>query len=108
MRKIKKGDEVIVIAGKSKNKRGVIEAVLEDGEKLLVKGVNTVKKHVKQDPQSGKNQEGGILIKNMPIHRSNVMLYDPSLGKGSRVGIKKLDDGNLVRYYKGTNELVDV
>lgn len=106
MRKIKKGDKVIVIAGKSKNKIGVVQAVIDKGNKLLVDGVNAAKKHIKSDPNSEK--KGGILIKIMPIHVSNVMLYDSSTGKGCRVGIRKLEDGSLVRYYKGTNELVDV
>lgn len=106
MRKIKKGDEVIVIAGKSKNKRGTVQAVLKGGQKLLVEGVNAVKKHVKPNPHV--EEKGGILLKVMPIDRSNVMLYDPTSGKGRRVGLKKQDNGNFVRYYKGSNELVDV
>jgi len=106
MRKIKKGDEVIVITGKSKNKRGVVQAVLDNGKKLLVDGVNAARKHVKPNPHI--EEKGGILIKIMPIDRSNVMLYNPSSGKGTRVGIKKLEDGSLVRFFKDTNELVDV
>ena len=106
MRKIKKGDEVILIAGRDKGRRGVVLSVLLGGKKLLVEGVNTVKKHVKANPQSG--DRGGIIIKTHPIDCSNVMLYDQSSGKGSRVGIKKLEDGRNVRYFKSTDEVVDV
>src|SRR5579863_5767101 len=106
MRKIKKGDEVIVIAGKDKNRRGVVLSVLLAGEKLLVEGINTVKKHVKTNPNSG--DRGGIIIKTQPIHRSNVMLYDQASGKGSRVGIRILEDGRKVRYIKTTDEVIDV
>lgn len=105
MKKIKKGDLVIVIAGKDKGKKGAVLAVLSNG-KLLVEGINTVKKHVKANPNTG--DRGGIIIKTQPIHRSNVMLYDTNTEKGTRVGIKKLDDGRMVRYFKSTDELVDV
>lgn len=106
MRKIKKGDEVIVIAGKDKGRKGPVLAVLLDGEKLLVEGINTVKKHVKANPNTG--ERGGIVIKTMPIHRSNIMLYDQASGKGSRVGIRILGDGRKVRYFKSTDEVIDV
>lgn len=106
MRKIKKGDEVIVIAGKDKGRKGVVLAVLLGGEKLLVEGINTVKKHVKANPNTG--DRGGIIIKTQPIHRSNVMLYDQASGKGSRVGIRILEDGRKVRYIKITDEVIDV
>lgn len=105
MNKIKKGDQVIVIAGKDKGKKGVVTAVLSTG-KLLVEGINTVKKHVKANPNTG--DQGGIIIKTQPIDRSNVMLYDTTSEKGSRVGIKILDDGRKVRYFKSTDEIVDV
>jgi large subunit ribosomal protein L24 len=106
MRKIKKGDEVIVIAGKDKGRKGVVLAVLLGGRKLLVEGINTVKKHVKANPNTG--DRGGIIIKTQPIDRSNVMLYDQSTGKGSRVGIRILEDGRKVRYNKTTDEVIDV
>ena len=105
MNKIKKGDQVVVIAGKDKGKKGGVLAVYANG-KLLVDGVNTVKKHVKANPNTG--DRGGIVIKTQPIDRSNVMLYDTTTEKGSRVGIKKLDDGRTVRYFKNTDEIVDV
>src|SRR5579864_6656018 len=101
MNKLKKGDEVIVIAGRDKGKRGVIQAVLAT-DQLLVEGINTVKKHVKANPNTG--ERGGIVIKVLPIHRSNVMLYDSASDKGSRVGIKVLKDGSKVRYFKSTDQ----
>lgn len=106
MRKIKKGDEVIVIAGKDKGRRGVVQSVLKNGEHLLVEGINTAKKHLKANPNTG--DKGGIIIKTCPLHRSNVMLYDPASDKGSRVGIRKLEADKNVRYFKSTNEVVDV
>lgn len=106
MRKIKKGDEVIVIVGKDKGRRGTVLSVLRDGDMLLVEGINTVKKHVKANPNTG--DRGGIIIKTQPIHRSNVMLYDQGSGKGVRVGIRTLEDGRRVRYIKGTDEVIDV
>jgi large subunit ribosomal protein L24 len=106
MNKIKKGDEVIVIAGKDKGKRGPILSIVDRGEKVLVEGVNVVKKHTKGNPNSG--QAGGIVSKTMPIHRSNVMVYDPTKQKGSRVGIRTLKDGQRTRYFKASDQLVDV
>ena len=106
MKKLKKGDEVIVIAGKDKGRRGVILADLTKENKILVEGINTAKKHVKANPNTG--DKGGIIIKTLPIHISNVMLYDPTTTKGSRVGIRILEDGRKVRYNKATNEVVDV
>jgi large subunit ribosomal protein L24 len=106
MRKIKKGDEVIVITGKDKGRRGVVLSVVLGGEKLVVEGINTVKKHVKANPNTG--DRGGIIIKTQPMHRSNVMLYDQASGKGSRVGIRVLEDGRKVRYIKTTDEVIDV
>jgi large subunit ribosomal protein L24 len=106
MNKIKKGDEVIIIAGKDKGKRGAVTDVLHQSGKLLIDGINTVKKHVKANPNT--NDRGGIVLKTLPIDRSNVMLYNPATEKGSRVGIRILDDGRKVRYFKSTNEVVDV
>lgn len=105
MNKIKKGDQVVVIAGKDKGKKGSVLAVYKSG-RVLVEGINTVKKHMKANPNTG--DRGGIVIKTHPIDRSNVMLYDTTTEKGSRVGIKVLDDGRKVRYFKKTNEVVDV
>lgn len=106
MRKIKKGDEVIIIAGKDKGRRGVVLSVLVKEEKLLVEGINTVKKHVKANPNTG--DRGGIIIKTQPIHRSNVMLYDQASSKGRRVWIQTMKDGKKVRCFKSTNEVIDV
>lgn len=105
MNKFKKGDQVTVIAGKDKGKKGTILSVLANG-KLLIEGINTVKKHVKANPNTG--DRGGIVIKTHPIDRSNVMLYDEASEKGGRVGIKILDDGRKVRYFKSTDEIIDV
>jgi large subunit ribosomal protein L24 len=104
-KKIRKGDEVIVISGKNRGKKGAVLGVISGGSKLLIDGVNSVKKHVKANPQTG--EKGGIVIKFMPLDRSNVMLYDPAQGKGSRIGIRVLKDGMRARYYKSTSELVD-
>ncbi len=101
MQKIKNGDEVIVIAGKDKGKKGNVSAVLQKSGKLLVEGINMVKKHVKANPNA--NERGGIVMKNLPIEASNVMLYNPATEKGSKVGIRLLDDGRKVRYFKSTN-----
>ena len=106
MKKIKKGDEVVVISGKDKGKRGVILAMVDQGKRVLVEGINVVKKHVKANPNA--QQQGGIVSKTMPIHRSNVMLYDESKQKGSRVVIRVLKDGERVRYFKASDQLVDV
>lgn len=106
MKKIKKGDEVVIIAGKDKGRRGVVLQVIDGGKKLLIEGINTVKKHVKANPNA--NEKGGIVIKTLPIDRSNVMLYNPTTDKPSRVGIKKLEDGRLVRYFKSTDEVIEV
>ena len=106
MQKIKKGDEVIVLTGKFKGTRGQVLRVLSDSDRVLVEGVNVVKKHVKPNPQ--RNEPGGIKEIEAPIQRSNVALYNPVTMKGSRVGIKVLEDGRKVRYFKSNNELVDV
>ncbi len=105
MQKIRKGDEIVVTAGKDKGKRGVVLQVLEEGRRLLVEGINAARKHVKPNPQA--NEKGGVVLKLLPIQRSNVMLYDAASGKGSRVGIRRLEDGRLARFFKSTGELVD-
>lgn len=106
MNKIKKGDEVKVITGKDKGKTGTVLSVLDQGNKLVVDGINAAKKHVKANPNTG--ERGGIQEKLMPIDRSNVMLLDPTTQKGSKVGIRILNDGQRVRFYKGSDQLVDV
>jgi large subunit ribosomal protein L24 len=105
MNKIKKGDEVIVIAGKDKGKRGTVLSIVDNGDRLLVEGINVAKKHVKANPNTG--ERGGVTPKNMPIHRSNVMVYDATSQKGSRVGIRILKDGQRVRFLKSSDQLVE-
>ncbi|HLB42305.1 MAG TPA: 50S ribosomal protein L24 [Gammaproteobacteria bacterium] len=106
MRKIKKGDQIIVIAGKDKGKQGVVLSVIKEGKKLLIDGINLAKKHVKPNPNAG--VQGGIVSKPMPIHCSNVMVYDPISKKGSRIGRRVLEDGKRVRYFKSSQQLVDI
>ena len=105
MNKIRKGDEVVVIAGKDKGWRGTVLKVLED-DRVLVENVNMVKKHQRPNPNA--NVAGGIVEKEMSIHISNVMLYNPVSKKGDRVGLRKLEDGRKVRFFKSNNEVVDV
>ncbi|MEE8464271.1 MAG: 50S ribosomal protein L24 [Gammaproteobacteria bacterium] len=105
MRKIRTGDEIIVITGKDKGRRGTVLRVYDD-ERVLVEGINMVKKHQKPNPQAG--VQGGIIDKEMPIEQSNLMLYNPQTKKGDRVGIRFLEDGRKVRYFKSNNEVVDV
>jgi large subunit ribosomal protein L24 len=103
MEKIKKGDEIIVITGKDKGKRGNVTQRLSETH-LLVDGINMVKKNQKPNPMKG--QVGGIVDKVMPIDQSNVMLFNAATGKGSRVGIRTLEDGKKVRFFKSNGELV--
>jgi large subunit ribosomal protein L24 len=105
MRKIKKGDEVIITAGKDKGKRGSVLHVTVD-DRVLVESCNMAKKHVKPNPNAG--IQGGIVEKEMPVHISNVALFNPASGKGDRVGFKILEDGRKVRFFKSNNEVVDV
>lgn len=105
MNRIKKGDEVIVITGKDKGRRGTVMQVLNDG-RVLVENINMVKKAQKPNPNQGIT--GGIIDKEMAIDRSNVMMYNPATGKGERVGIKTLQDNTKVRYFKSNGEVVDV
>jgi large subunit ribosomal protein L24 len=104
MRRIRKGDDVIVIAGRDKGRRGTVLRVIDD-ERVLVEGVNMVKKHQKPNPNAG--VQGGIVEKEMPLQASNVMLFNPITGKGDRVGIKTLEDGRRVRFFKSNQEVVD-
>ena len=105
MNRIKKGDDVIVIAGKDKGKRGNVLRVLENG-RVMVDGINIVKKHVRPNPQAG--EQGGIVEQEAAMDISNVALYDAASGKASRVGIKVLEDGKKVRVYRTSGEMVDV
>jgi len=105
MQRLRKGDEVIVIAGKDKGRRGTILNVIED-DRVLVENVYVVKKHQKPNPNAG--IQGGIIEKEMPLDVSNVMLFNPQTGKGDRVGFKTLEDGRKVRFYKSNKEVVDV
>ena len=104
MRKIKKGDDVVVLTGKDKGRRGTVLCVQPD-LKLLVEGVNKVKKHAKPNPMQ--NAPGGIIEKEMPIQSSNVALFNPVTQKADRVGIKVLEDGRKVRFFKSNGEVVD-
>ena len=105
MRKLRKGDQVVVLTGKDKGKQGAVLRVLP-GQRVLVENVNMVKRHTRPNPNRGVT--GGILDKEAPIHISNVALYDSATGKGERVGIKMLEDGRKVRYFKRTGEVVDL
>ena len=103
MRKIKKGDNVIVIAGRDKGKRGDVAKIVSDTH-VLVNGVNQVKKHAKPNPM--KNQPGGIVTKEMPIDVANVAIYNPVTKKADRVGMRLLDDGRKVRFFKSNGEQI--
>jgi len=105
MKRIHKGDEVIVITGRSKGMRGHVLQILDD-ERLLVENVNRVKRRSKPDP--GRNKPGGIVEKEGPIHASNVALYNPATGKADRIGFKSLEDGSKVRIFRSTGEAVDI
>jgi large subunit ribosomal protein L24 len=104
MNKIKKGDEVIVLTGKDKGKRGLILSIVSS-DKVLVEGINTVKKHQKPNPNKG--IEGGIIEKQMPINISNVAIYNAQTKKADRIGFRVLDDGKKVRFFKSNNEVLD-
>jgi large subunit ribosomal protein L24 len=105
MKRIRKGDEVIVIAGKDKGRRGSVLRVMPDG-RLVVSDVNMAKRHTKPNPNRG--VPGGIVEKEMPIDASNIMLYNPQTSKGDRVGFRMLGDGRKVRFFKSTDEVVDI
>jgi large subunit ribosomal protein L24 len=104
MQRIKKGDEIIVITGKDKGRRGTVLRIMPY-ERVVVEGINVAKKHQRPDPNSG--VAGGIVEKEMPIHASNVMLYNPATKKGDRVGFRSLEDGRKVRYFKSNGEVLD-
>lgn len=105
MQRIKKGDDVVVIAGRDKGKRGSVLRVLADG-RALVDSVNVVKRHTRGNPNTG--ETGGIIEKEAPIQLSNIALYNPASEKGERVGFKTLEDGRKVRYFKSNGEVVDL
>ena len=105
MNRIKKGDDVIVVAGKDKGKRGSVLSVMTDG-RLIIADINMAKRHTKPNPNKG--VPGGIVEKEMPIEQSNVMLFNPQTEKGDRIGFRILEDGRKVRYFKSTDEVVDV
>jgi large subunit ribosomal protein L24 len=103
MRKIKKGDNVVVIAGRDKGKRGDVTVVL-DAEHVIVAGINQVKKSQRPNPM--KNEQGGIVTKEMPIHVSNVAVWNPVTQKPDRVGFRLLEDGRKVRFFKSNGEQI--
>jgi large subunit ribosomal protein L24 len=105
MRKIRKGDDVIVLTGKDKGKRGSVLKVIAD-DRVIVENCNMAKKHVKANPNTG--ETGGIVDKEMPLHISNVAIFNPATNKGDRVGIKIFEDGRKVRYFKSNGEVVDI
>ncbi len=105
MNKIKTGDDVIIIAGKDKGKRGSVLKII-DNERVVIEGANMAKKHVKPNPNAG--ESGGIIEKEMPLHISNVAVFNSATGKADRIGIKVLEDRRRVRYFKSSNEVVDI
>lgn len=105
MERIKKGDDVIVLTGKDKGKKGNVEKILS-GNKVMVHGVNVVKKHKKPNPNLG--APGGIEEKEMPIHLSNIGIFNPETKKVDRIGFKTLEDGRKVRFFKSTDEIIDI
>jgi large subunit ribosomal protein L24 len=104
MRKIRKGDDVIVTTGRDRGKRGTVLRILDE-EHILVEGANRVKKHQRPIPMKG--IAGGIIDKEMPLHISNVALFNPATKKGDRVGVRVLEDGRRVRYFKSNGEVID-
>jgi large subunit ribosomal protein L24 len=105
MKRIHKGDQVIVTTGRSKGQRGHVLRMLGE-DRLLVENINMVKKHQKPNPSV--NQPGGIVEKESPIHASNVQVYNPGTGKADKVGFKTLDDGRKVRIFRSTGEAIDI
>jgi large subunit ribosomal protein L24 len=104
MNKIRKGDEVVVIAGREKGRRGTVIKVLPD-DRVLVENVNMVKRHTRPNPQRG--IQGGVVEKEASLHLSNVMLWNPVAKRGDRIGIRTLADGRRVRFFKSNDEVVD-
>lgn len=104
MQRIKKGDQVVVIAGKDKGRRGTVLRVEDDG-RVVVENINVAHKHQRPNPQKG--VAGGIVDQEKPLHPSNVMLFNPTTRKGDRVGFRRLSDGRKVRFFKGNDEVLD-
>jgi large subunit ribosomal protein L24 len=105
MNKIRKGDQVVVITGKDKGKRGTVLSMVTESERVLVEGINRVKKHTKPNPMKGST--GGIVEKEMSIHLSNVAIFNPTSGKADRVGFKSMDDKRKVRVFRSNGEQID-
>ena len=105
MNKIRKGDQVVVLSGRDKGRKGAVLQVLADG-RVVVESINRVKKHQKPNPQA--NKQGGIIDKEMPLAASKVAIWNPSAKKGDRVGIRTLADGKRVRFFKSNGEMLDV
>jgi large subunit ribosomal protein L24 len=105
MQKLKSGDEVIVLTGKSNGQRGKISKVISDKNRVVVEGLNMMKKHVRPNPQAG--IQGGIVEKEAPMDVSNVAIFNPKTGKADRIGFKVQEDGKRVRIFKSNGELVD-
>ncbi len=105
MNKIRKGDQVVVVSGRDKGRKGAVLQVLADG-RVVVESINRVKKHQKPNPQA--NRQGGIVEKEMPLAASKVAIWNPSAKKGDRVGIRTLADGKRVRFFKSNGEMLDV
>lgn len=103
MNRIKKGDQVVVTAGKDKGKKGDVVRVA--GDKVIVANINMIKRHTKPNPQA--NQPGGVIEREAPIHVSNVMLFNSATGKGERIGTKVLEDGRKLRVFRSSGEAVD-
>ena len=104
--KIRKGDQVVVLTGKDKSKRGTVLRVLRDEGKVIVENINMVKRHTRGNPQKG--TAGGIVEKEMPIAVSNIAIWNPVTSKADRVGYKYLADGKKVRYFKSNEEVIDI
>src|SRR5512147_2025791 len=105
MKKIRKGDKIMVLTGRDKGKQGTVLRVIEDSH-VLVESVNMIKRHTKPNPNKGVT--GGIIDREAPIHISNVALYNPATGKGERVGMRTMHDKSKVRYFKKSGEVADV
>jgi len=105
MKKIRKGDKVVVLTGRDKGKQGTVLRMLDD-RRVLVEGVNIIKRHTKPNPNKGVT--GGIIDREAAIHVSNVALYNPGTGKGERVGLRTMKDGSKVRFFKKSGEVADV
>jgi large subunit ribosomal protein L24 len=105
MNKIRKGDQVVVLSGRDKGRKGAVLQVLADG-RVVVESINRVKKHQKPNPQA--NRQGGIVEKEMPLAAAKVAIWNPSAKKGDRVGIRTLADGKRVRFFKSNGEMLDV